>query len=98
MEKITTATYIKSIKEGGSVAVLFGSRCGRCIKARGVMKKVSPEIKTFYCDIEKERHLFYMLGILYVPTVILYKNGEYIGRITGEITKEKVEEYYGKKA
>lgn len=93
MKKITIKDYIDTVRNSkGNTVILFGSRCGRCIKAKSTVKKLPSDINTFYCDIEREFELSYLLGILYVPTVIVYRDGHYIGRVIGDITTERVKD------
>lgn len=93
MEKITRKDYIEKIKHSGITIVLFGSKCGRCIKAKSTIKKFPHDMQKYYCDIEKNYELCYLLGVLYVPTAIIYCDGAYRGRLIGdEITLDGVKE------
>ena len=77
------------------VLVDFGAEwCGPCKKIHPIVEELSSEyegrIKTGYFDIGVSTNTPAKLGIMSVPTVIIFKNGEEAKKVVGMTTKKKL--------
>ena len=78
----------------------FATWCGPCQMLAPVLEELSKESQDFEIvkiDIDQERELAIENEIEFVPTVVIYKNGKEIDRMTGVMDKteilEKIEQY-----
>lgn len=78
----------------------FATWCGPCQMLAPILEELSKENEDFEIvkiDIDQERDLAIENEIEFVPTVVLYKLGKEIDRITGVLDKnqilEKIEYY-----
>ena len=53
------------------------------------------EIKVVKVDVDKAPNLSNKYGIVSIPTVVIFENGEEINRVVGAVTKEKILEICG---
>ena len=78
----------------------FATWCGPCQMLAPILEELSIENNDFEIvkiDIDQERDLAIENKIVFVPTMVLFKNGKEIDRIQGvadkEFILEKVEKY-----
>jgi len=78
----------------------FATWCGPCQMLAPILEELSKENNEFEVvkiDIDQERELAIENEIEFVPTVVIYKNGKEIDRMTGVMDKteilEKIEQY-----
>jgi len=78
----------------------FGSWCGPCRMLNPVIESLIPsfpDVNFGEVDIDAERELALNSGIRAVPTIIFYKNGKVLDRLTGvnsaQYYIQKLEEY-----
>jgi thioredoxin 1 len=65
----------------------WGPRCGPCLalipQVENLERIYGEKVKVVKIDATKNRRLCLELRVLGLPTYLLYKNGENIGRLTG---------------
>ncbi len=70
--------------------------CGPCNviapAVEGVAKKYSGKIKVAKMNVDENRATPGNYGIMSIPTLILFKNGEVVERITGAVPQSRLEE------
>lgn len=78
----------------------FATWCGPCQMLAPVLEELSKENDDFEIvkiDIDQERDLAIENRIEFVPTIVLFKNGKEVERMTGVFDKneilEKIEQY-----
>jgi len=78
----------------------FATWCGPCQMLAPVLEELSKESQDFEIvkiDIDQERDLAIENQIEFVPTVVIFKNGKEVDRMTGVFDKneilEKIEQY-----
>ena len=78
----------------------FATWCGPCQMLAPILEELSNKNEDFEIvkiDIDQERDLAIESGIEFVPTVVIFKNGKEVDRMTGVFDKneilEKIEQY-----
>ena len=70
--------------------------CGPCKmltpSVDAIADEYSGKIKVFKLDVDKEPGIAAKYGIMSIPTLIIFKNGEVAEQIVGLMPKQKIEE------
>lgn len=67
--------------------------CGPCRMVGPIIEELSeemPEVKFCKIDIDKNSGYAGKLGVMSIPTLLLYKNGEIVGKQVGALPKEEL--------
>lgn len=96
-EKINAQEFDKIVKEGGAVLVdFYADWCGPCKMMAPVLEQVASEngdkCKFFKVNIDEEGPLAVTLGIMSIPTLILFKDGKEFKRNVGLLNKKELSE------
>ncbi len=86
-------TVLKNSKP--SIVDLWASWCGPCRMLAPVIEELEGEMKDvdfFKLDTEKYADVASQLGVMSIPTLIVFKNGSEIGRISGFKPKPQLKE------
>ncbi|MDP8263798.1 MAG: thioredoxin [Candidatus Ancaeobacter aquaticus] len=83
------------MKNEGVVLVDFSAEwCGPCKKLLPTLEEISDEmadkIKVVHVDVDKCSDVAGKFGILSVPTLIIFKNGERVDESIGLVAKESL--------
>ncbi len=89
--------FAKTLKEDKPVMVdFFATWCGPCRMAGPVLDELAKEYKDKVVigkvDVDEEKDLAQQYGVMSIPTVIVFKEGKEVERITGFPGKEGYEE------
>lgn len=70
--------------------------CGPCKALNPILDDISAttDIKVFKIDVDRNQGLAIEYGIRSVPTMLCYKRGELINRLTGQKRKEEIIEIF----
>jgi len=83
------------LKEQGTVLIDFwASWCGPCRMLSPIVDEVAaahPEVKVGKINVDEQQELAQQYGIMSIPTLIVFKNGQKANESVGLIPKEKVE-------
>ena len=84
-------------KSKGLVLVdIFTNWCGPCRVLSPIIDQISSEyhgkLSVGKMDADENRDSVMELGIRNIPTLLLYKEDEEVGRLVGSVTKEKIVE------
>ena len=79
---------INEVKETEKYLVVdfYGDGCKACRKIQPIIKYIDwkyPEITVLEVDVNKDKTVLYDYMIVFIPTVILFENGEEVKRIIG---------------
>ncbi len=88
---------IESFKSLERAIVDFSATwCGPCKALNPILDEISSttSIKVIKVDVDSNQGLAIEYGIRSVPTMLLFKNGELVNRITGLRTKEEIIESF----
>lgn len=83
------------IVNGGLVVVdFFATWCGPCKMLSPVLEDVSKDmnIKIVKVDIDDHLDIAKRFGIMSVPTLLVYKNGNVVDKLVGFMPKEYIED------
>ena len=76
MKVINKAEFEQITKEGVVLVDFFATWCGPC-------KMLAPVLEIVKVDVDQEGDLAMKFGIMSVPTMIVFKNGEAVKQISG---------------
>lgn len=86
-----------SLIQGDLVLVdFFATWCGPCKMLSPVLEELSEErdnVKIVKIDIDENADLARSYGIMSVPTMILFKNGQQVGMKNGYMPKQVISEW-----
>lgn len=79
------------VKDGVTVVDFFATWCGPCKMLSPILEELEEDrsdFKVVKIDIDKEQELAREYGIMSVPTLILFKDGEEVAKKIGFMPKE----------
>ena len=87
VRNITEAGYDEAVKTGKVLVDFWATWCGPC-KMQGALidqKLVPehPEIEVLKVNVDEEPALAARFGVLSIPTLILYKDGQVVDQLVG---------------
>ncbi|MFB6181976.1 MAG: thioredoxin [Candidatus Magasanikbacteria bacterium] len=103
MEEVT-AKKLKEVLSNTDKAVLvdfWAPWCNPCEKMNPIIEEIGEEyedrLKTIKVNIDDSRELADKLGILKIPSFLIFKDGEEVDKMVGEVSKddltEKIDKY-----
>ena len=96
MKILNKAEFEETIKEGVTLVDFFATWCGPCKMLGPVLEELSaeiPDVKFVKVDVDDEPELAEKYGIMSIPNVFLFKNGEIAGSFLGLQSKENVKAF-----
>ncbi len=97
-KKITTDEFESEVlRADGTVLVdFYATWCGPCKMLAPVLEefaKTHEDIKIVKIDVDEETPLAIKYGVMSIPTLILFKNGEIAGQTLGYQTPDQLENF-----
>ena len=99
VEKVTDATFEKDvIKASGPVVVDFWAEwCGPCRMIAPALEEIAGamvgKVKIVKINVDENPATAAKYGIMSIPTLMLFKNGELASRQVGAAPKQKLEQW-----
>lgn len=83
------------IKDGVVLVDFFATWCGPCKMLSPVLEELSAEMEgkatIVKVDVDQSQELAMKFGIMSVPTMIIFKNGEAVKQLSGFMPKPQLE-------
>ena len=74
----------------------WGPQCGPCLalmpKVEALTERYGEKVKITKVEAPKNRRLCLNLKVMSLPTFLFFKDGKEVGRLSGEITIQSIEE------
>ena len=93
MEEINNNEFEEKIREGKVLVDCFATWCGPCRMLSPILEELSNEIKNykFYkLDVDNNKEIALNFGIMSIPTLLIFENGELKTKIVGLRSKEEL--------
>ncbi len=95
MIEITNETFDSEVLNGGTVLVdFFATWCGPCRMLAPTVEELAADyegrVKVVKADVDKLPEVSLRYGIMSIPTLVLFKNGEVMGKIVGVAEYEEI--------
>lgn len=95
--KIIDKTEFDQIKNDGVLLVdFFANWCGPCKMVAPILEELSKEydgkVNMVKIDVDQEPSLSGSFGVMSIPTIIIFKNGEIAKQITGFQPKPQLQQ------
>lgn len=71
----------------------WASWCGPCRMVAPILEEIAvehPEIKVVKINVDEQEELASSFGIMSIPTLMVFKNGEVVNKSVGVIPKEQI--------
>lgn len=99
MKQVTDATFDKDVLEAAKPVLVdfYASWCGPCKKLSPVLEQLSGElqgeVEIVKIDSDDNIDTIRHYEIRSLPTLVLFKDGEEVTRVSGFMTKDKLVEF-----
>ncbi len=99
VEKVTDATFEQDVlKASGPVVVDFWAEwCGPCRTISPALEEISHslngKVKIVKLNVDENPNTTAKYGIMSIPTLMLFKNGQLASRQVGAAPKQKLEQW-----
>ena len=97
MTVLTSEQFDEAVKEGLTLVDFYADWCGPCKMLGPVVEQVAEELAdqaNFYkLNVDDSSDIAGRYGVMSIPTLILFKDGEEVGKIVGFQPKEALVEF-----
>jgi thioredoxin len=93
----TDKTFREETKEGLVLTDFWATWCGPCRMIAPVLEEIDAEmgdkVKIVKIDVDQNQETASEYGVLSIPTLILFKDGEMVDKVVGYRPKEALVEF-----
>lgn len=93
MEEINELEFNEKIKEGKVIVDCFAVWCGPCRMLSPILEELSSEVtdyKFYKLDVDKNEDIARNYGIMSIPTLLIFEDGELKNKIVGLLSKDEI--------
>lgn len=92
MIELNNENFDELINEELVLVDFFATWCGPCRMLSPIIEEVANEenVKVIKVDVDKHEDIAKRFGIMSIPTVIVFKNGEEVNKSIGLVSKEEI--------
>ena len=93
--KITDKEFDEKTKEGKVFVDCYATWCGPCKMLSPIIDEVANEIddyKFYKLDVDESEEVAAKYGIMSIPTMLIFENGNLVNTIVGFKTKDELKE------
>lgn len=65
---------------------------GMVLLLEDLQSRYNTKYNFYYVDVEKEKNLFHRFSLQGVPQILFFKEGEYHGKLSGQVVNTQVEQ------
>jgi thioredoxin 1 len=91
----TPETFADLTSEGNVLVDFWGPRCQPCLAMMPTIARLEQEaggaVRVVKVNATENRAVCRELGVFGLPTYVLMRDGEELGRLSGQVTRENVE-------
>ncbi len=102
MKHATASTFEALVSEGVVLVDFWADWCGPCKMVAPVLDQLEKEyagtLGIVKVDVDSEGALAQKFGIVSIPTLVLFKNGQQIGQVIGFQAKPMLKQFIASKA
>ena len=95
VKDINDSSFDSIIKEGKVLVDCYANWCGPCKMLAPIIEELSSEIDNyaFYkLDVDKNEEISRKYGIMSIPTLLIFENGELKNKLVGFKNKNELED------
>lgn len=98
LPQLNAKSFENKIYDSGEACLVVFSRksCHVCKEVVPIVEELEPKYKSkfgfYYVDVEEDKSLFQSLSLKGVPQILFFRNGEYQGKLSGQVEEEDIEE------
>ena len=93
MLEIEEKDFEKETKEGITLVDFFATWCAPCRMMAQILEEVDEEVSSYAkivkVDVDQSENLAKTFGVMSIPTLILFKNGEMVEKNVGVMQKNQ---------
>ena len=92
MEIINEKNFNEKISKGVVVVDFFANWCGQCRMMAPILEDVAKElgekVNVYKVDVDESENLARKYGIMSIPSIFIFKNGEVVDKTVGLMMKD----------
>ena len=93
---LTAANFEEKLENGVALVDFWASWCGPCMMLAPTIDEVAEDFAgragVYKVNVDDEGSLAARFGIMSIPTLIVFKNGEVFDKLVGVVPKENIAE------
>lgn len=96
MKEINETNFKEEIKEGVTLVDFYATWCGPCKMLHPILEELSStrgEVTFKQIDVDEAPNISKEFGVMSIPTLILFKDGEEIAKNIGFISKNELTDW-----